>query len=110
MANERKIKFTATACRWFDRVNGNTYHSVRIVRHRDGAVLYCPWQYGYGDQYRTTALNAMAGAKWLPPKYREKQPNGGLNVYAYERENNYPVLWNVTDGLKRDMVANGQAD
>ena len=110
MAKARKIKFTANACRWFDRVNGNTYHSVRIIRCRDGAVLYCPWQYGYGDQYRYTALEAMARAKWLPPKYRVVQPQGELNCRMYEMENNYPILWNVSDGRKRDMVANGQAD
>ena len=108
MAKARAIRFTATAVRWFDKVNGNTYHSVRIVRHRDGAVLYCPWQYGYGEQYRYTALETMARAKWLPPKYREPQPQGGLNVFGYERENNYPILWLVSDGLKRDCVANGQ--
>ena len=108
MEKARVIRFTATAVRWFDKVNGNTYHSVRIVRHRDGKILYCPWQYGYGDQYRYTALEAMARAKWLPPKYREKAPQGGLEVWCYEREHNYPILWNVSDGLKRDMIANGQ--
>ena len=25
----------------------------------------------------------------------------------YERENNYPIDWVVTDGLKRDCIANG---
>ena len=79
MATTCKIKFTATAVRWFDKVNGNTYHSVRIVRHRDGAILYCPWQYGYGDQYRYTALEAMAKAEWLPPKYSEPLAHGGIN-------------------------------
>jgi len=104
----RKIKFTATAARWFDKVNGNTYHSVRITRHRDGKTIYCPFQYGYGDQYRYTALDAMARAKWLPPRYRQPMSSGGLNVGAYERENNYPILWTVSDGLKRDCVANGK--
>jgi hypothetical protein len=28
------------------------------------------------------------------------------NVYLYERENNYPIYWNVYDGLKREMKAN----
>jgi len=103
----RKIRFTATAARWFDRMNGNTYHSVRITRCRDGKTIVCPFQYGYGDQYRYTALEAMATAKWLPPRYREKKPHGGLNVFPFEMENNYPILWTVSDGLKRDCVANG---
>ena len=104
----RIIKFTAHACRWFDRANGNTYHSVRITRCRDGATLTCPFQYGYGDCYRQTALEAMAKAKWLPVKYRGHAAHGGSNAFYYERENNYPIFWSVSDGLKRDCIANGQ--
>ena len=104
---ERKIKFVVQAARWFDRVNGNTYHACQVTRCRDGAALYCPFQYGYGEQYRTTALTAMVAAKWLPPKYRQEQAHGGTNAYMYERENNYPIQWTVTDGLKRDAVALG---
>jgi len=99
---ERKIKFTANTARWFDSRNGNTYHSVNITRTRDGARIACPIDYGYGDSYQQTALEAMAKEKWLPVKYREKS-----SQHMYERENNYPILWNVTDGLKRDCVANG---
>ena len=50
------IKFTVNAVRWFDKVNGNTYHSVRITRHKDGMTITAPFQYGYGDHYRQTAL------------------------------------------------------
>lgn len=98
-----KIKHTANAVKWFDSVNGNTYHSVQITRHRDGKMLFCQFQYGYGDHYRQTALEAMADAKWLPVKYRD------VNYCClYERENNYPILWNVSNGLKRECIANGQ--
>ena len=96
-----KIKFIGNAVRWFDKVNGNTYHSVRITIVSDGKVLACPFQYGYGDQYRETALMEMFANKWMPKKYNVN------NRYLYERENNYPISWNVTDGLKRDCVANG---
>jgi hypothetical protein len=105
---ERTIKFTANARRWRDKINGNTYHSVRITRHRDGATLVCPFTYGYGEQYRYTALDVMAKAGWIPDKYNMKQPQGGTDCIMYERENNYPILWNVSDGLKRDCVANGK--
>ena len=106
---KRKIKFVATAARWFDRVNGNTYHSVSVVRSSDGATIHCQFQYGYGDQYRATALQAMLEAGWLPKKYSGHAASGLNTVWSYERENNYPILWNVTDGLKRDCVANGKA-
>jgi hypothetical protein len=100
---EPKIKFLAVAVKWFDKVNGNTYHSVKVTRTRDGAVLACPYSYGYGDQYRQTALDAMFQAGWLPKKYNKD------TIYLYERENNYPVSWEVHHGLKRDCIKNGTA-
>jgi len=106
----RKIKFICQAYRWFDNVNGNTYHSVRVTRCRDGAIIAGEWEYGYDEQYKATTLILMAAKKWLPLKYRGKdnREHSTPNYWVYERENNYPIEWNVTDGLKRDMVANGQ--
>ena len=106
---ERKIKFICRACRWFDKANGNTYHSVRVTRCKDGATIYGAWSYGYGSQYQQTALTLMAEHKWLPVKYRSTDMRADLNILTYERDNHYPIVWNVTDGLKRDMVANGIA-
>ena len=99
----RVIKYIAHGARWFDRSAGNTYHSVRVTRCRDGAQIVCPMEYGYEDAYRQTALAAMAAAKWLPVKYR-----GRGDAVCFERENNYPIDWNVTDGTKRDCIANGE--
>jgi len=97
---QQKIKFIVNAARWFDKANGNTYHACRITRVADGKTLACPLRYGYGDHYRQTALEALAAAGWLPAKYAAA-PHG------YERENGYPIHWNVTDGRKRDAVALG---
>lgn len=97
---ERKIKFVVDAVKWFDKVNGNTYHSIRATRCEDGAVIAHEWTYGYGNHYQQTALEAMAKAGWLPKKYQKEQ-------WSYESENNYPILWNVRHGLKREMIANG---
>jgi hypothetical protein len=102
---ERRIKYVAVAVKWFDRVNGNTYHSVRITRCRDGKTIYCPYQYGGSDCYRQTALAAMSKAKWLPPKYRQD----AHAPFRYEMDNNYPIDFTVSYGLKRDCIANGQA-
>ena len=54
------------------------------------------------SEVKQTALLVMAAAKWLPIGYRDHKS------YVYERENNYPILWNVLDGLKRECIANGQ--
>lgn len=105
----RKIKFICNAVKWFDRINGNTYHSVKMTRCKDGKVLVdkYPYTYGYGEQYKYTALNLMLENKWIPAKYGKKLPSGGNKVYLYERENNYPIMWNVTEGKKREMILNG---
>ena len=97
---ERKIMFIANGARWFDRLNGNTYHSVRVTNTETGETIYCPMQYGYGDHYRQTALEEMHNKGWIPGE-RE-------NLWLFERENNYPIHWTVTDGLKRDCVRNGK--
>ena len=105
-----KYKYTCNAVRWFDKINGNTYHSVRVIRHEDGAVIVGQFQYGYGDHYRQTALELMSLHKWLPSNYRGNRKVGThltRKFHNYERENNYPILWNVSDGLKRDCIANG---
>ena len=103
----RKIKYVAHAARWFDKVNGNTYHSVNITRVKDSKVIFCGLRYGYDDHYKQTALEAMAKEKWLPVKYRGRNDNGTYEAMNYERENNYPIEWMVTDGLKRDCIRNG---
>jgi len=106
-------KFTVIAKRWFDKINGNTYHSVRCIRHKDNAVCVGPFQYGYGEHYQQTALEVMAKAGWLPMPYYFQTENikgaiKGKSLFCYERENNYPILWIVSDGLKRDCVENGK--
>jgi hypothetical protein len=97
-----KYQYTAQAARWFDKVNGNTYHSVRITDNKTGETIYCPMEYGYGDHYRQTALGAMMINGWLGEKYNNQ------NLWYFERENDYPIKWIVTDGLKRDCVRNGK--
>lgn len=94
-----EIKYICNAVKWFDKVNGNTYHSVKITRCSDGEQISHEWTYGYGDQYRQTALETMQKAGWIP---------SDSSLWDYERINNYPIYWGVSKGLKRDMVANGK--
>lgn len=110
-----KWKFTAVVKTWFDRINGNTYHSVRITRHSDGALVVCSFRYGYGDHYKQTALYVMFEAGWFR-NYRQKRTTTGdrkfcyteNSIFSFERDQNYPILWTVSEGLKRDCVANGK--
>lgn len=49
---KRQIKFIGHAVKWFDRINGNTYHGVQVTRMSDSEMLYCPFTYGYGDHFK----------------------------------------------------------
>jgi len=98
----RIIKFECNAVKWFDKINGNTYHSVRITSYKTGETIAARFQTGYEDHYKQTALQAMLEAGWLPKKYNRD------NLYLYDRENNYCINWMVRDGIKRDCIANGK--
>src|SRR5271169_2740033 len=101
---ENKIKFSINVVRWFDRINGNTYHSCRITVIKDSSTIFCPMVYGYSECYKQTSLEALLINNLLPKNY-SKENN---NLYLYERENNYPILWNVSEGLKRECITNGK--
>jgi len=111
----RVIKFTVIARKWFDKVNGNTYHSVRCVRCKDNTVVVGAFQYGYGESYKQTALYAMYDAGWFKNYRQEKTTKDGTpyrythaSIALLAREHNYPILWTVSAGLKRDCIANGK--
>jgi len=49
----------------------------------------------------------MAAAGWLPEQYCGHYANGVALAYQYERENNNPIDWTVTDGTKRQCIVLG---
>lgn len=73
-----------SARRWFDRINGNTYHSVSIYRNGD-QVARVPFEYGYGDQYADTAQRLMAALPALasvPPTHYSNGGSEPLRLWA----------------------------
>tara|TARA_R110000824_G_scaffold329248_1_gene516074 strand:- start:370 stop:627 length:258 start_codon:yes stop_codon:yes gene_type:complete len=54
-----KIKYIATAKEWFDKVNGNSYFSVRIKDLKTNKTIYLPFQYGYGTKYEQETQEAL---------------------------------------------------
>lgn len=51
-----------TACEWFDRVNGNSYFTARLILNYELAnekVVLIPFQYGYGEFYNQAGYEAL---------------------------------------------------
>ena len=55
---EENMKYKVQVCKWFDRVNGNTYHNVVIICP-DGQILKSGFKYGYGTAYKETAIKTL---------------------------------------------------
>ena len=93
-------KFLVIAKRWFDKINGNTYHSVKITDLETDKVYIVGKTYGYGSHYEYTAINKLITEGLIDAKY------GEYEYCNYERENNYPIIWEVIDvKRKKDLDA-----
>lgn len=71
--------------RWFDRVNGNTYHTSEVIV--DGACVHkTDRHYGYGEQYLQTALDWLEKNGYLPGiEHHENGSTEALWHYCRER-------------------------
>lgn len=55
--------------KWFDRVNGNSYFSARVTINfglENEKTVFVPFQYGYGDSYKHTSIEALREEGLLP--------------------------------------------
>ena len=94
---ERKIEFVVTVKKWVDRTYGNTYHSVKIEDMEGNIRVSNSCCYGYDDAYKETTLKVL---------HKNFLLTDVLSIRDYERVNNYPIYWNVSEGLKREMINN----
>jgi len=85
--------------RWFDKINGNTYHAVRIWK--DGELLTSiPYQYGYGNQWEYTACDWLEKNGYIP---REHHSNGSTTP-SWQVFKDYKISSSVVDVTrKRDL-------
>jgi len=56
--NKTKPHYTLHGRRWFDRINGNTYHTVECFKGSE-FLFKTPMIYGYGDHYRYTGISEL---------------------------------------------------
>lgn len=72
------------AKRWFDKVNGNTYHSVRV--YQDAKLLgENKFQYGYGESYLQTAHEILAQNGIFPYEHTKELIPVYKRINARER-------------------------
>ncbi len=92
---------------WFDRVNGNTYHSAQVLA--DGVpVAIAPFQYGYGDQWQYSAAEALEKAELMPG--REHHSNGSAEpLWSWCRRQDIAFNYTSAHCTKRECVAFGAA-
>ena len=55
------IKYIVEGVKWFDKINGNTYHKVYITNADTNKEIFTSphMVYGYDDQYKHTAFDEL---------------------------------------------------
>ncbi len=86
--------------RWFDRANGNTYHTAEVVVN-DKIIGKSRMSYGYEEQYIQTGKEILLDHFELPEGMKESSPLWQLREYGVDFRKR------VTDGLKRDLELGG---
>ena len=97
MKETREIKYVCTACRWFDKVNGNSYFAGYVTINYgqpDAIKINMPFQYGYGDSYQYDALSMLKEKGYTDARYMQDL-----------REQNIILRYNIQRGCKkRDLM------
>ena len=86
--------------RWFDRVNGNTYHTAEVQVNGD-FVGKSRMTYGYDEQYLETGKEILLEHYELPVGMTERSPLWQLRDYGVVLHK-YAI-----DGLKRELASGG---
>ena len=69
------------ATRWFDKRNGNTYHTVRLYKN-SSLFTSKHFTYGYGSHYEQTAMELLL----------ENNETESKSLYEFVQENDGNVL------------------
>jgi hypothetical protein len=87
--------YTVIARKWFERTNGNTYHSCEVYKDSE-LVKRVPFAYGYGEQWKQTAHEVLVNAELFVGDY--------WAFLQHTRENREGFLFSVTDvQRKKDL-------
>jgi hypothetical protein len=96
----KNATITVIGKRWFEKTNGNTYHSVSVYVNGD-LVEHIPFTYGYGDMYMQNAGNIIFKNYETPLK---KYSNGAMDRLWRLKEYGFKIIDSVTDvERKKDL-------
>jgi len=80
--------------RWFEKVNGNTYHSVVILLNGE-FFSKVNFTYGYGDQYIQTGLQCLIDKKKIDCDIQTTP------LWKYCRDNKIKYYYDVVDVTRK---------
>lgn len=90
---------TVIGRRWFERVNGNTYHSVKV--YLNGALIgRNDFEYGYGDHYQTTAGEIIIN-NILKEDYKTGGFDSRYSILRELKDKGVTIVSSVTDVTRK---------
>ena len=105
---EKRMHIHIEGRRWFEKLNGSTYHSVQVWV--DGkSVIVIPFSYGYGDGYIQTAHEALDDLGIVPrTKYSNEIPKLLRRICEEQAIN---LTTSVADvGRRRNLHSRGKSN
>jgi hypothetical protein len=106
MPSEDKVRvdsITVVGRLWFNRGQGNTYHSAEILVN--GLVVHkVPCEYGYGNQYEQSAADWLEESGFLPGRKRSPNTGGRESLHRYCERHGVAYSTSSTDvSRKKDL-------
>jgi len=90
--------------KWFDKINGNTYHSANVIVTTNQGVelLKVPYQYGYGDQYLQSAFDELEKAGFVK---LERYSSGASEApWRWAEDHKVTLVYSAVDvARKKDL-------
>ena len=81
---------------WFDKTNGNSYFSARVFT--DGKLAFTlPFQYGYEDHSKYTALKELFSRGYIAPELEK------YSFTALSQTLGIDFIYHKSEALKREM-------
>lgn len=86
--------------RWFDKINGNTYHSTQVIIN-DEDSFYEGMTYGYDRAYEQTAQEILI--KKVLNKRASNKLKDNRNMFQFFKNRNITIISHHKDVKKKDL-------